>query len=40
VWLAGTIDDAELQSRVRATYESLIDAWSAARGGPGSGVAA
>ena len=30
-WLAGTIDDAELKRRVRATYEALIDAWRAVR---------
>ena len=29
-WLAGAIDDAALKARVRATYESLIDAWRAA----------
>jgi 5-dehydro-2-deoxygluconokinase len=30
-WLAGEIDDAALRQRVRTTYESLIDAWQAAR---------
>jgi 5-dehydro-2-deoxygluconokinase len=30
-WLAGQIDDATLKSRVRATYETLIDAWRDAR---------
>jgi len=30
-WLAGEIDDATLKTRVRATYESLIDAWRDAR---------
>jgi 5-dehydro-2-deoxygluconokinase len=30
-WLAGEIDDATLQARVRATYEGLIDAWRSAR---------
>jgi 5-dehydro-2-deoxygluconokinase len=30
-WLAGEIDDAALKARVRATYETLIDGWCAAR---------
>ena len=30
-WLAGSIDDAELIARVRRTFETLIDAWRAAR---------
>jgi 5-dehydro-2-deoxygluconokinase len=30
-WLAGEIDDATLKARVRATYETLIDAWRSAR---------
>jgi 5-dehydro-2-deoxygluconokinase len=30
-WLAGEIDDETLTLRVRASYESLIDAWRAAR---------
>ncbi|HVO88601.1 MAG TPA: 5-dehydro-2-deoxygluconokinase [Casimicrobiaceae bacterium] len=30
-WLAQAIDDATLVRRVRVTYESLIDAWDAAR---------
>ena len=30
-WLAGSIDDAELITRVRRTFETLIDAWRAAR---------
>ena len=38
-WLAGSIDDATLQSRVRATYESLIDAWLAARNTHARGAA-
>jgi 5-dehydro-2-deoxygluconokinase len=33
-WLAGEIDDAALRSRVRATYETLIDAWRQARAAP------
>ncbi len=32
-WLAGTIDDRALIDAVRATYEALIHAWRAARGG-------
>ncbi len=32
-WLAGEIDDAGLKSRVRATFETLIDAWRKARSG-------
>lgn len=32
-WLAGQIDDATLKARVRATYETLIDGWRAARAG-------
>jgi 5-dehydro-2-deoxygluconokinase len=32
-WLAGTIDDQALVAAVRATYEALIHAWRAARGG-------
>jgi len=31
-WLTGEIDDDALKARVRATYESLIEAWRAARG--------
>jgi len=30
-WLAGRIDDATLKLRMRATYESLVDAWQAAK---------
>jgi 5-dehydro-2-deoxygluconokinase len=30
-WLAGSIDDTELIARVRKTFETLIDAWRAAR---------
>jgi 5-dehydro-2-deoxygluconokinase len=30
-WLAGDIDDAKLIADVRATYESLINAWQSAR---------
>jgi len=30
-WLAGAIDDAGLVTGVRANFEALIDAWSAAR---------
>ncbi|KWN77442.1 5-dehydro-2-deoxygluconokinase [Burkholderia ubonensis] len=32
-WLAGEIDDAALVARVRATFETLIGAWRAARHG-------
>ena len=32
-WLAGEIDDAEFKTRVRATFERLIDAWREARAG-------
>ncbi len=31
-WLAGTIDDAELKRRVRASFEALIDVWRETRG--------
>ncbi|HVF65891.1 MAG TPA: 5-dehydro-2-deoxygluconokinase [Casimicrobiaceae bacterium] len=34
-WLANEIDDAELMSHVRSTYEALIDAWREARAGFG-----
>ncbi len=30
-WMAGEIDDATLKSQVRATFETLIDYWRAAR---------
>ena len=30
-WLAGSIDDGALKSQIRATYETLIEAWRAAR---------
>jgi 5-dehydro-2-deoxygluconokinase len=30
-WLAGELDDAGLVARVRANFEALIDAWTAAR---------
>jgi len=39
-WLAGSIDDAALKSRVRAAYEALIDAWSSARGSRGARTSA
>ncbi|ACR29307.1 bifunctional 5-dehydro-2-deoxygluconokinase/5-dehydro-2-deoxyphosphogluconate aldolase [Burkholderia glumae] len=32
-WLAGELDDAGLIARVRATFETLIDAWRTARAG-------
>ncbi|WLE59006.1 5-dehydro-2-deoxygluconokinase [Burkholderia plantarii] len=32
-WLAGEIDDAGVIARVRATFETLIDAWRTARAG-------
>ena len=32
-WLKGEIDDAGFVSRARSTFEALIDAWQAARGG-------
>jgi 5-dehydro-2-deoxygluconokinase len=32
-WLRGEIDDAGFVARARATFEALIDAWQAARGG-------
>jgi len=38
-WLSGAIDDAALKSRVRAAYEALIDAWTAARSHRGRGAA-
>ena len=31
-WLAGSIDDATLKARVRASFERLIDLWREARG--------
>ena len=34
-WLAGEIDDAALVANVRATFETLIEAWRAARAGRG-----
>ncbi|MCC7326455.1 MAG: 5-dehydro-2-deoxygluconokinase [Burkholderiales bacterium] len=36
-WLAGTIDDAELTRRVRASFQALIDVWCSARSGHGMG---
>ncbi|WP_240648353.1 bifunctional 5-dehydro-2-deoxygluconokinase/5-dehydro-2-deoxyphosphogluconate aldolase [Pararobbsia silviterrae] len=33
-WMAGEIDDATVKARVRATFESLIEHWRAARRGP------
>ena len=32
-WLKGEIDDAGFVTRARSTFEALIDAWHAARGG-------
>jgi len=32
-WLKAEIDDAGFVARARATFEALIDAWQAARGG-------
>jgi 5-dehydro-2-deoxygluconokinase len=39
-WLAGSIDDTELIARVRKTFETLIDAWRAARTASASGSTA
>ncbi|CAB3793364.1 bifunctional 5-dehydro-2-deoxygluconokinase/5-dehydro-2-deoxyphosphogluconate aldolase [Pararobbsia alpina] len=33
-WMAGEIDDAALKAQVRATFETLIDLWRAARKSP------
>jgi 5-dehydro-2-deoxygluconokinase len=33
-WMAGEIDDAALKAQVRATFETLIDLWRAARQSP------